>query len=290
MKKLLLLSFAFAMIATGVLFFTKKGKIVKNVALTFISDPNYVDDLGTTVISRIKIPDGYQRTTHTEGSFQSYLRNYKLLKAGSEVINYDGNPYVYQQGHVGILDLLVPDNGLQQCADALIRIRSEFLWDTNQKDQIGFNFTSGHYCSWKKYAEGYRPKVNGSRVSFHKTASVDSSKENFYDFLNLIFMYSGTQSLYDELPKVASVSELQIGDMLIYPGSPGHLIMIVDEIIEASGKKMFIFAQGNTPAQSVHMLKNPMDSKISPWFEVEMGAYFEIPTYYFDKAQFIRFK
>ncbi len=103
-------------------------------------------------------------------------------------------------------------------------------------------------------------------------------------------MYSGTQSLYDELPKVQTIEDVRVGDMLIYPGFPGHIIMIVDEIINASGKKMFIFAQGNTPAQSVHVLKNPMDSKISPWFEVEMGAFFEIPTYHFEKTQFIRFK
>ncbi|WP_296344066.1 hypothetical protein [Winogradskyella sp.] len=31
---------------------------------------------------------------------------------------------------------------------------------------MGFEFTSGHHCSWKKYAEGYRPKINGNKVSF----------------------------------------------------------------------------------------------------------------------------
>ena len=61
----------------------------------------------------------------------------------------------------------MPKNGLQQCADALIRIRSEYLWDNNRKDEIGFKFTSGHYCSWTKYAEGYRPKINGNKVTFH---------------------------------------------------------------------------------------------------------------------------
>lgn len=288
MKKVLLLIIILS--CFSFLFFTKKGKTVKNIAKTMVMPVSYINEEGLTIASRIKIPEDYKRTTYTENSFQEYIRNYTLLKSGSEVINYDGNPYVYQQGHVGILDIPVPSNGLQQCADALIRIRSEYLWDTNQKEKIGFNFTSGHYCSWKKYAEGYRPKVNGSKVSFHKTASSNSSKENFYKYLNLIFMYSGTQSLYDELPKVNAVSELQIGDMLIYPGSPGHIIMIVDEIIDASSEKMFIFAQGNTPAQSVHILKNPMDTTISPWFEIELGVYFEIPTYHFDKTQFIRFK
>ena len=77
-------------------------------------------------------------------------------------------------------------NGLQQCADALIRIRSEYLWDYNRKDEIGFEFTSGHYCSWKKYAQGFRPKVNGSKVTFHKTANTNHTKDNFYNYLNLV--------------------------------------------------------------------------------------------------------
>ena len=260
------------------------------MALSYITEPSYINEEGTTVVTRINIPKNYMRTVYAEDSFQEYLRKYSLLPSGSDIINYTGKPYVYQQGHVGVFDLEVPSNGLQQCADALIRIRAEYLWETNRQDEIGFNFTSGHYCSWNKYAEGYRPKINGSKVSFHKTASANASKENFYKYLNLIFMYSGTQSLFDELPKIESVSELQIGDMLIYPGSPGHVIMIVDEVIDTSGKKLFIFAQGNTPAQSVHILKNPNDASLSPWYEIEMDAYLEIPTYYFNNTKFMRFK
>ena len=94
-------------------------------------------------------------------------------------MNFDGNPYVYQAGHVGVFNLPVPADGLQQCTVALIRLRAEYLWGQNKKDAIGFNFTSGHYCSWKDYAEGNRPKINGNRVVFQKTALVDHSKEIF---------------------------------------------------------------------------------------------------------------
>ena len=213
-----------------------------------------------------------------------------MKEFGSKVINFDGNEYGYQKGHVGVLEIPVPSNGLQQCADALMRIRAEYLWDKNRKDEIGFNFTSGHYCSWKKYAQGYRPKVNGSRVTFQKTASPNTSKESFYNYLNLIYTYAGTQSLYDELPKVSSVNDIEVGDMLIYPGSPGHVIMVVDKAENEMDEKLFIFAQGNTPAQSVHMLKNPTNGDLSPWYEIELGAYLEIPTYYFNEVKFMRFK
>lgn len=277
-------------IGLGFLYFSKNGKIIKNAAISYVTNPSYINEAGITIKERILVPENYKRVSYSSTSFSEYIQNYSLKPFGSQVINYDGNPYGYQEGHVGVLEITVPPNGLQQCADALMRIRAEYLWETNQQDKIGFNFTSGHYCSWTKYAEGYRPKIKRNKVSFHKTASENSSKENFYKYLNLIYMYAGTQSLYSELPKINSIENVQVGDMLIYPGSPGHVIMVVDKATNEEGEKLFIFAQGNTPAQSVHIIKNPNDLNISPWFEVEMGAYVEIPTYYFNEAKFIRFK
>lgn len=166
-----------------------------------------IDKDQLSIITRVKVPEGYKRVVSPKGSFQAYLQNYKLKAYGSKIINYDGTAYFWQKGHVGILDISVPKNGLQQCADALIRIRSEHLWDQDRKVEIGFNFTSGHYCSWSKYADGYRPKINGNKVSFHKTASANHSKTNFYKYLNLIYTYSGTLSLYHELPKINDTSK-----------------------------------------------------------------------------------
>ncbi|MDT0556524.1 DUF4846 domain-containing protein [Patiriisocius hiemis] len=288
MKKILF--FLFIAVGIGFFFFNKKGKVIKNVAKSYVLPPNYINKEGMTISERIKVPEGYSRASYPEGSFSKYIQDYVLKPFDAKVINYDGNPYVYQSGHVGVLEVPVPSNGLQQCADALIRLRAEYLWDTNRKDDIGFNFTSGHYCSWKKYSEGYRPKINGSKVSFHRTASRDTSKQNFYKYLNLIYTYAGTQSLYDELPKITNKANVEVGDMLIYPGSPGHVIMVVDKITALDGDILFIFAQGNTPAQSVHILKNLSDNSISPWYDIEMNQYLEIPTYYFNKTQFIRFK
>jgi Domain of unknown function (4846) len=287
MKKIITVLFLTA--AIGFYFFTKKGRIVKNVALSYVVDPDYIFKEGATVSERILLPDGFKRNIYEEGTFQHYLQQYKLKEFGSKIINYDGNEYVYQSGHVGILEVPVPGNGLQQCADALIRIRAEYLWESDRKDEIGFKFTSGHYCSWFKYAQGYRPRVNGSKVSFHKIALANFSKENFYKYLNLIYMYAGTQSLNNELSKVRSVDNVNVGDMLIYPGSPGHVILVVDKAENSNSKKLFIFAQGNTPAQSVHIIKNLNDLNVGPWYDIESGVYLEIPTYYFNEVKFVRF-
>jgi len=286
MKKIVLvLILLIAIVVTAFQF-----KPVRQTIAAVVTKTTYINKTGLTVKNRVKLPEGFTRDSFPKNSFQNYIRNYKLKSFGAKVINYDGSLYFNQIGHYGVLEIHVPSNGLQQCADALIRIRSEYLWNTNQKDKIGFNFTSGHYCSWKKYAEGYRPKINGNKVSFHKTALKNTSKENFYNYLNLIYMYSGTMSLFSELPKINSINDLQIGDMLIVGGSPGHVIMIADIIKNEAGEKRFLLFQGNTPAQSVHLLKNLDDTSMSPWYKLQLNSEIFIPGYTFANSKFVRFK
>ncbi|WP_299208062.1 DUF4846 domain-containing protein [uncultured Dokdonia sp.] len=270
--------------------FSKKGIAIKEVAVTYVVPTTLIHKEGITIKTRIKVPEGFARVVSEEQTFSHYIQNYQLKEASAQVINYDGNPYIYQAGHVGVLEVPVPSNGLQQCADALIRIRSEYLWSTNRKDEIGFKFTSGHYCSWKKYAEGYRPKISGNTVTFSKTATPNDSKENFYKYLTLIYTYAGTYSLSQELKKVANHSEIRIGDLLIYPGFPGHVIMVGDIIENEQGERRFAFFQGNTPAQSVHIIKNGSNTKMSPWYDIKDKTTLETPIYTFSSFEMVRFK
>lgn len=286
MKKItLILIIIIALVFLG--FNNRKTSFVKGLIKPTSS---LINEDSLTIKSRVKVPEGFTRVSYPKESFQEYLRNYKLKSFGSKIINYDGSEYFWQSGHIGILEIPVPAHGLQQCADALIRVRSEYLWDNSRKDEIGFNFTSGHYCSWKYYSEGYRPKIKGSKVSFQKIAKADYSKANFYKYLDLIYMYSGTLSLYNELEKITSIKDLKIGDMLIRGGSPGHVAIICDEIINEKGEKRFLLFQGNTPAQSVHLVRNLEDNQISPWYELKMNAVIPVSNYTFSNSKFVRFK
>lgn len=287
LNKIILL-FASFLLSSLLIYFHNSKSAIKTVKSTFITD-SYINKQGNTITSRILIPSGYHRTTYPNQSFQNYLRNYKLKPFGAKVINYDGSTYFNQTGHVGVLEMPVPSDGLQQCADALIRLRAEYLWDTNKKDKIGFKFTSGHYVSWTQYANGIRPKISGNKVSFSKIANTDYSNKNFYNYLKLINMYAGTLSLYTELPKIKD-PKIQLGDMLVNPGTPGHIVIIMDEIINAKGEKLYLLAQGNTPAQTMHVLKNVQNTKFSPWIELKNNTTIDIPGYTFNNSQFIRFK
>ncbi|MDO5979893.1 DUF4846 domain-containing protein [Flavivirga spongiicola] len=289
MKKLLALILILSVI--GVIIFQQKPvkSTAKNLVVS-LKVPNLLNKDSLTIKTRVNFPKGYKRVVYPKESFQEYLRNYKLKAFGTKIINYDGSEYYWQRGHIGILDIPVPKNGLQQCADALIRVRSEYLWDHNRKDEIGFNFTSGHYCAWKQYAEGYRPKISGNQVTFQKSTPINHSKENFYKYLNLIYMYSGTLSLYNELPKIENAKNLKIGDMLIKGGTPGHIVMICDEVINSKGEKLYLLFQGNTPAQSIHLVKNLEDSNISPWYPLKKNAVIPVSNYTFGASKFVQFK
>ena len=286
-KGLLFLLLFFAVIVLA--FQLKPVKKAVETVTAIIETPSLINKDSLTIKSRVKLPSDYKRVDYAKGSFEDYLRNYKLKPFGSKIINYDDSEYFWQGGHMGILEIPVPKNGLQQCADALIRIRSEYLWDTNRKDEIGFNFTSGHYFSWSKYAEGHRPKISGNKVTFGKTSRPNNSKTNFYNYLNLIYMYSGTLSLYNELEFI-DANDLQLGDMLIKGGSPGHIVMLADEAINNKGEKLFLLFQGNTPAQSVHLVKNLENDAISPWYQLENTDVIPVSNYTFSSAKFVRFK
>ena len=78
--------------------------------------------------------------------------------------------------------------------------------------------------------------------------------------------------------------------MLILGGSPGHVVMLADVIKNKAGKKRFLLIQGNTPAQSVHLLKNFEDLDNSPWYELKLNNKVAVPGYTFSKAAYVRFK
>ena len=102
-------------------------------------------------------------------------------------------------------------------------------------------------------------------------------------------MYSGTLSLYNELKSVKA-KDLKIGDMLIKGGSPGHIVMLADQVVNDKGESLFLLFQGNTPAQSVHLVKNLEDASISPWYNLKMDTVIPVSNFTFYNSKFARFK
>jgi hypothetical protein len=236
---------------------------------------------GSTLKSRFNPPPGFQRTA-PRTIWEKYLQNFELEAVGSPVLDYKGQEISEQQSHAAVLKIDVGTKDLQQCADALIRLRAEFLWKENRKDEIAFAFTSGDVFAWNNHAAGYRPKVRGNQVNFVKTEAPDESYAAFRNYLNYIFMYAGTISLTQEMTARDRGVELEIGDVIISPGSPGHTIMVADKSKNEHGNCLYVLIQGFTPAQSVHVIRGNYDRK-SAWSFVPKSGGIDAVRYYFSK-------
>jgi hypothetical protein len=197
-------------------------------------------------VSAVSLPKGFKRTHYAEGSFPAWLRKISIKK-DNRVYLYNGQLKQNQQAQYAVLDIPVGNKDLQQCADAVMRLRASYLYDQKRYADIAFSDNNG-----KSYACPGR---------------VDSIQ--FENYLEKVYSYCGTASLEKQLHPVPDFSSLQPGDVLIKGGSPGHCVMVMDIAVNSSGKTIFLLAQSYMPAQNIHLLKNPMDNDLSPWYELK---------------------
>ncbi len=242
-----------------------------------------IDPAGMTLKSRILTPEGYVRTEEQSTSLSAFLREYPLKEDKAEVLHYDGSSKVNQNAHVAVFKLPLENRNLQQCADSIMRVYAEYYWKQKEYDKIAFHFTNGFLAKYSKWREGYRIRVDGNDVSWVKSASKDNSYESFEKYLRIVFCYAGTMSMEKESTPI-DLKDIQVGDVFIRGGSPGHVVMIVDICQNEEGKKAFLLAQGYMPAQEFHVLKN-YNHEEDPWYyEDEVTYPFSTPQYTFDEG------
>jgi len=213
-----------------------------------------------TVVTRFKAPTGYSRIATTPGSFASWLQNRPLKPTGTHTLTYRGSVARTDPYTAAVIDISVGQQDLQQCADAVMRLRAEYQYSKKDYKAITFNFTSGFKCDFVHFAEGYRYEQSGV---WKKLAKKDYSYNSFLKYMNLVFSYAGTLSLEKELQKINNANDLNIGDVFIKGGSPGHCFIVMDVAVNKAHQKKFLLAQSFMPAQNIQIVQNG-----SPWFSL----------------------
>jgi hypothetical protein len=242
---------------------------------------------GTTIGERFEPPRGFERVRNAAGSFAEYLRDLPLKEPGSPVLLYDGSKK--RSGiHAAVVDMPFLDRDLIQCADAVMKLRAEYLFSRGESERISFTITNGMRVPFSEYAKGMTVKVAGAKTEWVDSGAGPSrSRKRFDSYLVFIYAYAGTVSLARDLA-AQPISSLKAGDVFIQGGSPGHAVIVVDVVVERnSGRKAMLLAQSYMPSQEIHVLKNPAGA--SPWYEVE-DAVLKTPEWTFPRGSLRRFK
>lgn len=253
------------------------------------TQPIQIDTAASTPVSRFSAPTGYIRMNYDKSSFQYYLSHFPLKAAGTKVYYYDGRLKSNQGVSAAVFDIDAGTKDLQQCADAIMRLRAEYLYEKKKFNDIHFELTNGFRVDYSKWRMGYRVKVAANNTSWYKATGVDDSYKCFKSYLEIVFSYAGTLSLSKELHTV-SPDSMQVGDIFIHGGSPGHAVILVDLAINPiNNKRIFIIAQSYMPAQDIHLLVNDYDKGISPWYDLSQMDKLYSPEWTFEKTDLKRF-
>jgi hypothetical protein len=246
---------------------------------------------GTTIQTRFDVPIGYVRTKEESTSFGAFLRNLPLKPAGSLVKYYNGSSKSNSNIYDAVVNLPIGNKDLHQCADAVMRLRADYLYAQKAYDKIEFNFTNGFKVEYSMWRLGNRIRVNGNKTSWAKTAKPSDSYESYWKYMEIIFNYAGTASLSKEL-KPIPVSEIKIGDVFIKGGFPGHAVIVVDLAVNPkNNQKVMLLAQSYMPAQEIQILLNPRISSNNKvcWYSTNIVSKLETPEWTFDVTDLKRF-
>ena len=162
-----------------------------------------------TIKERYDVPKGYERISVEENNFGEFLRNSKLEKYGEKVKYYNGKTKNKENVYDSVFDVDIGDRDLHQCADAVMLLRAEYLYQNERYDEISFEFVNGFKAEYSKWRMGYRINVGENSCSYYKGAQPDNSYSTFRNYMDLVFAYSSTLSLEKELKSV-DINDMQI--------------------------------------------------------------------------------
>ncbi len=243
-----------------------------------------------TLAARFPPPAGFQRIAAAPGSFAAWLRGLPLKPAGAPVLLYNGAPKFRQDVHAAVIDIDVGTRDLQQCADAAMRLRAEWLYAMQRPGEIAFNDTgSGKPIAFSRWAAGDRPRPSGRSLAWSRSAAPDAGYASFRRYMDTVFTWAGTHSLERQLAAVP-LSDIAAGDLFIKGGFPGHAVLVADVAKSAAGETRFLLLQSFMPAQQMHVLKNLQDADASPWYRLDFGDRLLTPEWVFPRDSLRRWR
>jgi hypothetical protein len=219
---------------------------------------------------RFPAPAGHSRVALEPGTFGSWLRKLPLAAPGTLVRSHLGAA-LYEPDHPNIAAVVAIDPGtadLQQCADSVMRLYSEWLWSTGKREMT-WRAAAGT-MPYDRWVQGDRPVAKGPALIWEPGSKGRPRDDHasFRKYLDAVFMFANTGSLAQQAKPVAA-AELSAGDFVVMPGSPGHAVLVLDVAITPAGSKLALLGQGYMPAQNFQVLR---ESPSQTWFAIDPSA------------------
>jgi hypothetical protein len=241
-------------------------------------------------IREIPLAAGFKHYLGKDTVYASWLLNRKLKKENT-VYHYNGIRKKNQEAQFAVLDAAIGKKDLLQCADAAIKLRADFLYQHKRWNEINFISTSCDTISYKDWLSGGRWKEQSGRlVATGNVAPSLNRNPVFESFMEFVYTYCGTYSLSRQLQAVPEIDSILPGDIFIQGGFPGHAVTVLSVIMNNKGEKWFLLVQGFMPAQDIHLLKNPGEKIVSPWYKIEKNKPIIIPEWVFQINDLKRWK
>ncbi len=216
-------------------------------------------------------PTGYRRVAIEPGSFAEYVRHLAVLPDTASVRYYDGRPVQQWPGNTRVLDMpFLFCSDVEQCADMALRLVSEYFWQTDRADSLAFRLQNGQEIVWREWRAGQRFRYDAqSDRHVRSRGAADSSRTAFEEFLFYLFHWTGSVALKRDLRRIAA-SDLQPGDLIVQntSGAMGHVSVILDAAVNAEGERLYLIANGWTPAQSMFIRQPQAGEGIDGWFSL----------------------
>ena len=114
-------------------------------------------------IRGISLPQGFTYLEEADSAYSNWLLDLKLKKS-KIVYLYNGNLKSNQDVQYGVLDIDIGKKDLIQCADAVMKLRADYLFENHLYDQIKFLATSGEEIAFKNWLKGMRWKAKGAKL------------------------------------------------------------------------------------------------------------------------------
>ena len=175
---------------------------------------------------------------------------------------YDGKLAEHQDWSASVIKTQFHSKGWLQCADCVMKLLGDYLYNKGKADELVFDFASGRRLSFANYSGSYEKYMSDVYMNAN-TSSLKAQKESIK--LSLKDIFPGAYFIMDK----DRVHEY------------GHAIFVIDVARNDKGEVAFLLAQGSTPSQDMYIFQNPLHPD-DPWYySSEIGSTFEIPGWTF---------